>query len=163
MPNAAERLQVIVIRASFWFLILLTFAPYCAGATEEPNARCFEIRMSKDGRAVEGPISVTFLDEKKKQTVDIQEGRFCVPKEMAGESDLDLTFVVGGERFYLTRVSIARFEATWDIAFGGKTYARSLPKSMNPKKACTVIFRSGEPEVGRVQSPCRVPAATPIH
>jgi hypothetical protein len=149
-------------RMPFWLLILFLLGSFASA--EERSVRCLEVHMTKDGRPVDGPRSVTFLDRAGKQTVDIREGRFCVPEQMARESELDLTFILGKERFYFPRVPIARFDAPWDISFGGKTYARlaALPRSANAKQACTVIIRKGEPEVGMVQSPCRVPATTPL-
>ena len=83
---------------------------------------------------------------------------------MTKQPSLDLSFIVGDERFYFPRVPVVRFGASWDVSFGGKKYARltGLPKTNNPKQSCSVIVHQGEPEVGMIFSPCRVPSSVPL-
>lgn len=120
--------------------------------------------MIKDGTTVDGPKVVTWLDKTSKQTVAAQAGQFCLPSEMAGKRELDLSFELAGERFYFSRIPVWTFSAPWDVDFGGKKYARlkHLPSSADKNLSCTVTVHQGEPELEVITSPCRVPVNAPI-
>jgi hypothetical protein len=142
-------------------LFASTFSVPSSAQTSD-HSQCFHLRVTKNGQPIPRPASVTFLNKAAKRSVDIREGRFCVPAEMAVEEALDLTFIVGGERLYFPAVSTFRFEADWDVAFGKGAISPDLSTSVDRKKACKVIVHQGEPEVGMIVSPCRVPISTPI-
>ena len=117
---------------------------------------CFAINLIKDGKNVDSPKFVTFLDKTTKKSSNLQDGKFCVPDSMANKTALDVSFVSGHERFYLARIPISRCQSSWVISFG-ETDDPRLPKGLEARKACTVVFRNGEPEIGIILSACRVP------
>lgn len=145
-------------------IFTITFgAVVCCSAQTDDHSHCFQVRVTKDGKSIQGPMAVTFLDKTAKLNVDTHDGRFCVPKEMVNEELLDFTFIVAQERLYFPGVSTFRFDADWDVAYGRDARLASSPKSVDRKKACSVIIRQGEPETGMIVSPCRVPLSTPLH
>jgi hypothetical protein len=125
--------------------------------------RCFEIRMTKDAKRVDGPKSVTLLDQTDKQDADLREGQFCVPELMSTRPYLDVMFIIRKEKYYLTRIPIERFDSIWNIEIGEKTIKsrfKSELKLIDPKKNCIVEFHNGEREVGNLFFPCRIPLKT---
>jgi hypothetical protein len=148
----------------FRLFLLLLLGVCLTSKAQEQGTPCFAIHLIKDGKLVDPPPLVTFLDQSSKRDAAMQDGRFCIPREMAAEGALDLSFVLGKEKFYFPRVPMDRFGATWDVSFGNKKNPRlaSLPKTVDTKKACSVIVHQGEPEVGTIYSPCRFPARAPI-
>lgn len=145
-------------------LPLLPLLLMCIGAKGQ-DRHCFSLHLIKDGITVDGPTLVTVLDKIDHQTIPEQDGRFCLPPDMAAQEMLDLTFISGNERFYLMSIRISAFDAPWDLKFGGKKYARltGVPKSYDAKRSCTLTFHQGEPETGMVTSPCRFPVNAPIN
>ena len=142
-------------------LLVLLFA--CGDATLGQEGRCLSLHMITDGTTVDGPKVVTWLDKTSKRTVATQAGKFCLPSEMAGQRELDLSFELADERFYFSRIPFWTFSAAWDVDFGGKKYARlkHLPSSADKKLSCTITLREGEPELEIITSPCRVPLNAP--
>jgi hypothetical protein len=143
----------------YYLLVMIYMIIYSAAEAQEKKNNCFEINMTNDGKEVEGPNLVTFLDKTSKQEVNIREGKFCVPESMTQGLYLDVMFVAGKERFYLQSIPIERFILSWDIEIGKNHIKKrfSSEKHVNPKKNCVVIFHSGEPEVGALFFPCRIP------
>jgi hypothetical protein len=133
--------------------ILIVFASalgvlFSCSAQAVDESHCFHLRVTKDGQLVQNPPSVTFLDKTERRNVDGSDGRFCVPEEMAVKEALDCTFVIGKERLYLSSISTFRFKADWDVVFGKHAaVSEGWPKSADRKKACSVTFHQGEPEV----------------
>lgn len=129
------------------------------------EGHCFSLHLIKDGTTFDSPTLVTVVDKNDHQTLPERDGKYCLPATMAAETMLDLTFINGDDRFYLSRISIAAFDAPWDVEFGGKKYARltDLPKSYDAKRSCKVTFHAGEPETAMITSPCRFPANTPTN
>ena len=142
-------------------LLVLLFA--CGAATLGQEGGCLSLHMIKDGTTVDGPKVVTWLDKTSKQTVATQAGQFCLPSEMAGQRELDLSFELADERFYLSRIPFWTFSAAWDVDFGGKKYVRlkRLPSSADKKRSCTITVRQGGPQLEIITSPCRVPLNAP--
>jgi hypothetical protein len=150
-----------VIRHICFLTMILLFPGMCSSANaQEPKTHCFAIRLTKNGKTVPGPNSVTFLDQTRKQDVEIRDGTFCVPELMADEPALDFTFVLGKERFFFPRLPAERFQASWDISFGPKKYARieGMPKGTKASHVCIVQFNYGEPGTGMAMSSCRGPS-----
>ena len=147
-------------------LIFLVFAAAFVGLVSSfgqtvDHPHCFQIRLAKDGLSIPGPTTVTFIGNATKLDIGIQDSRFCAPKEMIRQETLDLTFIAASERFYLPGIPIERFGADWDIAIGKDVAKRARSsKSPNPNRACSVVFRQGEPEIEMITSPCRTPLAT---
>jgi hypothetical protein len=164
MPDASKGFQMMIRHTYFQFVVLFFLAACWRSGAQELSNSCFAVHLIKDGKTIESPRSVTFLDQDGKQNVDIREGTFCVPASMKGQPALDLSFVLGEQRFYFPRLPEARFQASWDISFGGRKYAllAGLPKGTKASTACSVIFRQGEPEIGMIFSPCRVSGKTPL-
>ena len=152
-----------VLRAILVIFSITFSAVVCCSAQTGDHSHCFQVRVTKDGKSIQSPTVVTFLNKTAMQDADSQDGRFCVPKEMVNEELLDFTFVVAQERLYFPSVSTFRFKADWDVAYGRDARLTGLPKSVNRKKACSVIVRQGEPETEMIVSPCRVPLSTPLH
>jgi hypothetical protein len=147
------------IRLSFLPILIFGLGAFSSARAQEPSTNCVAIRLIKDGKTIEGPRSVTFLNQAGKQDVDIREGKFCVPELMAHEPALDFTFVLGKERFFFPRLPEERFQASWDISFGRDIKKRlaGLPQAKKANQACIVEFNQGEPGTGMILSPCRGP------
>ena len=128
-----------------------------AAHAEEPAARCFRMAMVDDGKSVEAPARVTFIDGSEREEVEAREKRYCVPESMTGAATLDLTFESSGSRFDLFHVRMDLLSAEWDVAFGSKRYARDekIAKSINVEESCTLHIRVGEDEKDMTVSGCR--------
>src|SRR5450432_885993 len=98
--------------------LALLLWPCLIASAQSTGDRCVALHTIKDGKPLEGPKSVSFIDQHNKRSIDTDGGRFCIPKQMAEEPALDMSFTLGTERFYLPRVPIERFGAPWDISFG---------------------------------------------
>lgn len=144
-------------------LLTLMEVSLCISNAQEQSPHCFSIHLAHDDDTVDGPHAITLLDKTRNLTVEESQGKFCIPNEMTTKPALDMSFIVGDDRFYLTRIPMERFEALWDISYGEKKYwhRTGLPRS-KATKVCTVEFHQGEPETGMITSPCRFPASTPL-
>jgi len=157
MRDADERFQIGVSCLTAWFLISLLAHVLPLAQAQSQQESCFSIDLVRDGKPVDGLASVTVHDEGGGRELTRHDGKFCIPKEMTERPALDLSFVVGKERFYFPRIPRERYTVAWEVAFGGRAYAyqMGLPKSTRPDRACTVTFREGEPEVSLLFSACR--------
>jgi hypothetical protein len=150
----------------YFLLIVICMGVCCISEAQERSLPCFEIRLTKNAKRVEGPKSVTLLDQTDKQDVDLREGQFCVPELMSKRPYLDVMFVVKKERFHLTGIPMERFDSIWDMEIGEKTIKSRFKaefKFVDPKKNCIVEFHNGEREVGNLFFPCRIPLEAKNH
>ena len=128
-------------------------------SSEEPSTHCFRMHMTDDGKVVDAPERVTFIDGSDWEEVEAKDNRYCVPESMMGASTLDLRFDASGSRFSLFHVRIDLFDADWDIAFGNKRFAKldRVAKTIKADEACSVRFGEDEAEAPITVPSCRLP------
>jgi len=138
----------------------ILFIATCVGAHGEdaPPARCFRMAMVDDGKPADAPAYITFADGSEREEVKAHDNQFCVPESMMNAQTLDLTFEASGSRFNLFNVRLDLFDAEWDVAFGGKRYAREekIAKTINAEESCTVHIHQGEAEKSMTIVACRL-------
>jgi len=145
-----------LILASVWILL----GSMCGACTSAQTlSHCFALTIFKDGESIPGPNIVVFHDKTDRSSSSIREGKFCIPDSMISKTALDLSFELGNEIFYFSRIPAGRFQSSWDISFGDKdtALAARLPKGAKLNRACSVIFHQGEPDIGVIYSACRLP------
>jgi hypothetical protein len=120
---------------------------------------CFSMVLSKDNSDRVSPPLVTFLDSSGKFEVNQENGHYCVPPQGRDRKLLDVSFVVGKDRLYLSRMPIGGLNGKLSISYGKKESARLGSASVGKNKsACTLVSSGGEPEVGVMINPCVAPA-----
>lgn len=144
----------------FGFVMLL-----CAGmrkmVAQDPGSgdQFFRINVQLNGKAITAPTAITLKTKQKKSTVGLEQGCFRLPSELTSEKAVDVSFIVPGNRIYLSRIATGFLSGRWDIDLQDKKFPSdvTLPKGATPKEACTVVFHVGEPETKLVQTGCRKP------
>jgi hypothetical protein len=120
---------------------------------------CFTIKVSLNGKLVDGPKAVTFKTNSKVEEAALEEGCFRVPPDVLKEKTVDVLFEVARNKIHLSSILIGFFAGPWDIDLEDKHFGREvvLPKHARINEACAVIFHVGEPETAVTQVPCRTP------
>lgn len=146
----------ILVYSSLLYAALSLDSSFATGqAKEAPRNNCFVLHIQKLGRIIETPATVVLLDRTEELTIQRKGETFCLPKQMAGQPLLDLSFAIESDRVYLTRIPIERFQTSWDIEVG-------IGKDALRKRACRITYHQGEPETGEIISPCLVPRGTSL-
>jgi len=141
--------------------IVSSFAIGQANDTQQHH--CFVLHLQRRGRVIKTPGSVVLLAKNEKMTVMRNGEAFCVPEQLSREPLLDLSFTVERDRVYLTRISMERFQTSWDIDVGTRALTqKGKPGPRWKRDACRVTYHQGEPETGEIVSPCVVPNGRPL-
>jgi hypothetical protein len=117
------------------------------------GTHCLKRNLSRNGKVLNSPQNLVLLDATETETVQSTADAFCVPEKLWNQSALDVSFLAGKDRVYLTRIPIDRFQATWDITVG-HIRTKGLPGHRSGKHSCLVVYKYGEPEVAEILSPC---------
>jgi hypothetical protein len=123
--------------------------------TQKPN--CFSVRVSVNGKRIQGPEAITFKTKQKGSTASLEGGCFRVPQDLLRKSAVDVSFDVPGNRVHLTAISMGFFAGSWDVNLEDKKFGKevSFPKRANTREGCAVVFHIGEPETEISQTNCR--------
>jgi len=127
--------------------------------SQDQRGRCFAIRVVANGRAVQGPDTITLATRSGDVTV-LPKGRcFNAPDAVADESTVDVRFVVLNEQISISKVPTAFLKGPWDIELEDIRFPSSvaLPKGARAKDVCAVSFHVSEPERTWVVGACRTP------
>ncbi len=117
--------------------------------------------MVDDGKPVDAPSRITFIDGSEREEIKPRDNRYCVPESMMDASTVDLAFDAAGSRFHLFHVRMDILDADWDISFGSKRYARDekLAKTINVEESCTLHIHHGDAEKNLTLAGCRLELA----
>ena len=119
---------------------------------------CFSMVLSKDKTDRVSPPLVTFLDSSGKIEVEQENGHYCVPLEWRDRKLLNVSFVSGNDRLYLSRMPVEGLNGKLTVFYERKDSDRLGSARGRKKSFCSVEFSGGEPEVGVMIDPCVVPA-----
>lgn len=141
--------------------ICVLISPLITGSlrAQDSPSHCFQLAMLEDGRPVEVPTSITFIDGSEREEVEAQDKEFCVPPTMLSAPSVDVTFEAAGNRFSLAHLKGEALELDWEISFGGKKYAKlaGLPKNTPLAESCSLVLRRGSAERQFTIPQCRIP------
>lgn len=85
---------------------------------------CFSITVRKDNTDQKSPSILTLLDSSGKIELTQERGGYCIPEEWRNRKLLDVSFVVGKDRLYLTRIHVENLRGTLLISYGKAETAR---------------------------------------
>jgi hypothetical protein len=148
------------ILCSLWTFLLCTHAVQVSGqSTTSQQAQCFSIRVQLNGKAVEGPQTITLKTKRTESTVSRKGNCFRVPADILAQGKIDVAFAIPGNRVYLSAIDASFLSNSWDIELEDKKFTSEvvLPKHARVKRTCAVTFHVGEPEIQMSQTACRTP------
>jgi hypothetical protein len=117
--------------------------------------RCFLLNVRLNQKVLDGPRSITFLTKDGDWVINREDNCFDLTNLPAHEARFDLSFLVPGNKIYLTSIGSAFLAGPWDIDLMDKGPTSGLPKGASVKRSCRIVFHVGEPETGMIQTPCR--------
>jgi hypothetical protein len=137
------------------FLLCISAARLYGEVPEE--SRCFTIHVRLNGKPIAGPKMLTFKTREVEKSASAEGACFKVPPALLHEKDVDVLFIVPGNKVYLSTIPTAFLAGSWDIDLADRRFGRDvvLPRHTRTKEACAVIFHVGEPETARTLSGCR--------
>jgi len=118
---------------------------------------CFSIHVRLNGKAVDGPRTLTIKTKDRKWVESLEGGCFKVPPDALNERFVDILFQAARSEVHLSSIMTGFFAGPWDIDLEDKHFGKGviLPKHAKANQACAVTFHVGEPERAMTQVPCR--------
>ena len=112
---------------------------------------CFSISLTKGKTDLPSPSVLTFYDSSGKVDVPQVHGNYCIPTGWQDKAKLDMSFISGKDRLSFFSITTESLTGAISISYGKTGKA-------TPKRACTLVFHRGEPEIALMINPCVVPA-----